>query len=164
MVKQHKEVVSTREKQNTPSNIAEVTSHQAPRFSPNTNKPFVTEVRKTTPSSDDTLSHPLRTFIANDDDDNVKTMDTVVDGEQLTDLQRDAVTNLRLITQLVQQVHQLGLRADRVLTSTDQRPVSRSRGHPQSIRDQLRPRVGKYEDQSDNEIDDADYYQYDAKE
>ena len=162
MVKQHKEVVSTREKQNTPSNIAEVTSHQAPRFSPNTNKPFVTEVRKTTPSSDDTLSHPLRTFIANDDDDNVKTMDTVVDGEQLTDLQRNAVTNLRLITQLVQQVHQLGLRADRVLTSTNQRPVSRSRG--QSIRDQLRPRVGKYEDQSDNEIDDEDYNQYDAKE
>ena len=51
--------------------------------------------------------------------------------------------NLKLITQLVQQVHQLGLRADRVLATK-----------------KLQNRVVKFQDQRDNEIDDEEYYQY----
>ena len=133
--------------QNTPRNIAGLTTQQAPRFSPNTIKP--SELVKTTLSSDDTTSHLLQSFIARNDD-NVKTKEmttltgvTTEAGEQLSDLQREAVLNLELITQLVQQVHQLGLRADRVLAAK-----------------KLHNRVVKFEDQRDNEIDDEEYYQY----
>ena len=133
--------------QNTPRNIAGLTTQQAPRFSPNTIKP--SELVKTTLSSDDTTSHLLQSFIARNDD-NVKTKKittltgvTTEAGEQLSDLQREAVLNLELITQLVQQVHQLGLRADRVLAAK-----------------KLHNRVVKFEDQRDNEIDDEEYYQY----
>ena len=147
MVQQHNEKVSSRVKQNIPSNIVGLTTQQAPRFTPNTIKP--TELVKTTLSSDDTTSHLLKTFITVDDD-NVITKEittnaglTAVEGEQLTDLQRDAVLNLKLITQLVQQVHQLGLRADRVLATK-----------------KLHNRVVKFQDQRDNEIDDEEYYQY----
>ena len=147
MVQQHNEKVSSRVRQNTPSNNVGLTTQQAPRFTPNTIKP--SEPRKTTLSSDDTTSHLLKTFIAVDDD-NVITKGittnaglTTGEGEQLTDLQRDAVLNLKLITQLVQQVHQLGLRADRVLATK-----------------KLHNRVVKFQDQRDNEIDDEEYYQY----
>ena len=147
MVQQHNEKVSSRIRQNTPSNVVGLTTQQAPRFTPNTIKP--TELRKTTLSSDDTTSHLLKTFITVDDD-NVITKEittnaglTAVEGGQLTDLQRDAVLNLKLITQLVQQVHQLGLRADRVLATK-----------------KLHKRV-KFQDHRDNEIDDEEYYQYD---
>ena len=146
VVQQHNEKVSSRVRENTPSNIVGLTTQQAPRFTPNTIKP--SELRKTTLSSDDT-SHLLKTFIAVDDD-NVITKEittnaglTTGEGGQLTDLQRDAVLNLKLITQLVQQVHQLGLRADRVLASK-----------------KLQNRVVKFQDQRDNEIDDEEYYQY----
>ena len=148
MVQQHNEKVSSRVRQNTPSNVVGLTTQQAPRFTPNTIKP--SELRKTTLSSDDTTSHLLKTFITVDDD-NVITKEittnagpTTGEGEQLTDLQRDAVLNLKLITQLVQQVHQLGLRADRVLATK-----------------KLHNRVVKFQDQRDNEIDDEEYYQYD---
>ena len=147
VVQQHNEKVSSSVRQSTPSNIVGLTTQQAPRFTPNTIKP--TELRKTTLSSDVTTSHLLKTFIAVDDD-NVITKEittnaglTTVEGEQLTDLQRDAVLNLKLITQLVQQVHQLGLRADRVLATK-----------------KLQNRVVKFQDQRDNEIDDEEYYQY----
>ena len=147
MVQQHNEKVSSRIRQNTPSNVVGLTTQQAPRFTPNTIKP--SELVKTTLSSDDTTSHLLKTFITVDDD-NVITKEittdaglTAVEGEQLTDLQRDAVLNLKLITQLVQQVHQLGLRADRVLATK-----------------KLQNRVVKFQDQRDNEIDDEEYYQY----
>jgi len=147
VVQQHNEKVSANIRLSTPGNIAGLTTQQAQRFSPNTNKPsFV----KTTLSSDDKTHRVLKTFVADDDvdNDNVITTTSLSDvtpeeGEQLSDLQRDAVVNLKLITQLVQQVHQLGLRADRVLANK-----------------KLNNRVVKFEDQRDNEIDDEEYYQY----
>ena len=150
VVLQHNEKVSLTVTQNTPRNIAGLTTQQAPRFSPNTIKP--SELVKTTLSSDDTTSHLLQSFIAVNDD-NVKTKEittltgvTTEAGEQLSDLQREAVLNLELITQLVQQVQQLGLRADRVLATK-----------------KLHNRVVKFEGQRDNEIDDEEYHQYENK-
>ena len=144
VVQQHNEKVSANIRLSTPGNIGGFTTQQAPRFSPNTIR--TTDFMKTTLSSDDKTHRLLKTFVA--DDDNVITTTSFADvtpeeEEQLSDLQRDAVVNLELITQLVQQVHQLGLRADRVLANK-----------------KLNNRVVKFADQRDNEIDDEEYYQY----
>ena len=146
MVQQHNEKVSSDIRQITQSQINGLTTQAAPRFSPSTNPP--SKLVKTTQSSDQATTF-LSKFIASGDD-NVKTKEittiadlTTEEGGQLSDLQREAVLNLELITQLVQQVHQLGLRADRVLSTK-----------------KLHNRVVKFEDQRDNEIDDEEYYQY----
>merc|ERR1712066_623806 len=148
VVQQHNEKVSANIRLSTPGNIAGLTTQQAPRFSPKTIR--TTDFVKTTLSSDDTTHRLLKTFVADDDvdNDNVITTTSFADvtpeeEEQLSDLQRDAVVNLELISQLVQQVHQLGLRADRVLANK-----------------KLNNRVVKFADQRDNEIDDEEYYQY----
>ena len=147
VVQQHNEKVSANIRLSTPGNIAGLTTQQGPRFSPKTIR--TTDFVKTTLSSDDTTHRLLKTFVADDvDNDNVITTTSFADVTpeeegQLSDLQRDAVVNLKLITQLVQQVHQLGLRANRVLANK-----------------KLNNRVVKFEDQRDNEIDDEEYYQY----
>ena len=142
VVQQHNEKVSANIRQSTPGNIAGLfTTPQAPKFSPNTIKP--SDFVKTTLSSDETTHRLLKTFVDDVDNDNVKTKEittfaglTPGEGEQLSDLQRDAVVNLELISQLVRQVHQLGLRADRVLAAK------------------------KLSNRVVNEIDDEEYYQY----
>ena len=141
VVHQHNEKVSANIRKSTPGNIAGLTTQQAPRFFPSTNKP--SDFFKTTLSSDETTHHLLKTFVDDVDNDNVKTKEittfaglTPGEGEQLSDLQRDAVVNLELISQLVRQVHQLGLRADRVLAAK------------------------KLSNRVVNEIDDEEYYQY----
>ena len=148
VVQQHNEKVSANIRLSTPGNIAGLTTQQTPRFSSKTIRK--TDFVKTTLSSDDTTHRLLKTFVADDvdDNDNVITTTSFADvtpeeGEQLSDLQRDAVVNLELISQLVQQVHQLGLRANRVLANK-----------------KLNNRVVKFADQRDNEIDDEEYYQY----
>ena len=148
VVQQHNEKVSANIRKSTPGNIAGLATQQAPRFFPSTNK--LSDFVKTTLSSDDTTHRLLKTFVADVDNhnDNTKEITTFAgvtpeEGKQLSDLQRDAVVNLELISQLVRQVHQLGLRANRVLATK-----------------KLSNRVVKYAEKRDNEIDNEEYYQY----